>query len=233
MARRRTTPEPPAPFKGAFSYINKMEVAVWRRTIDFTKFTATQMMEWLVPPDGLEHLRGAYPLVQGTYPRWDVKVPWGHSMCHFSIDCGSIKSLPPRDAEVINSLAIPPDLMALLRDFVSVKHEFDHVRTAVIWFNTHGVTPGAAKHYFPTLGALLPEDHDFHQVDGQRFKDVYLDAEVTNAIRLSAGAIAKGILAAPDSLPVLSGPPIMTLWVSENGAADEVNQGKSIAIERG
>lgn len=61
MARRRTTPEPPAPFKGAFSYINKMEVAVWRRTIDFTKFTATQMMEWLVPPDGLEHLRGAYP----------------------------------------------------------------------------------------------------------------------------------------------------------------------------
>lgn len=205
MARRRVrnTP-PPLPYCEADQAINDMERAVIYRSVS-VDFTPDDLLDTLLPAEVRRKLRDAEPHTRSSVALWDVGLRLHEFTLNLQINCADLGTLTPHDAEPEAWGGFPeqtiktPLITSTLLEISGIVRDFNVVRRVVKWLNDEKVTAGCARHYIPGLGSLLPPQHAFHQVSGERFKDYYFSPEIADAIRHTPNTIAKGLLSDPNN----------------------------------
>lgn len=222
MARRRRPNSPPPKHFVCDDAINRMERAVIYRTVDLTSFTGHDIVDLVVPAEHARLLRDAFPHTQSNHGIWDVHLPVGGDNFHIQMHTAPFKILVPHDispgAWKITNLqpsAKQNECLLAFTDIVRVVNEHNVLRRVVNWFNENNVPPGFARHYFPSLGALLDPAHVFHQMDGLRYADRHIPYEIVNDLRKAPEIIAKGLFCRPDEHSTLEGRPVCSCNVGE------------------
>jgi len=75
--------------------------------------------------------------------------------------------------------------------------QHNKLRSIVKWLTTNNVTPGAARNCFPSLQSLLPPDHAFHKVSGDRHKPIAIPLDIAELLREAPEIVAQGLLINP------------------------------------
>lgn len=186
----------------ALAKIDVMEAAVAYRTVT-TDFTLTDVVRWLWPASVVDTLTAAYDVARGHQMLVDEGPISGHCLgvpmsCSFRIMLDQVRMLSPAPGLSNPQLAQHTPMAAALLALDDIYRAYNKVRRVVTWMNEHA-TPGAARFYFPALGALLPAHHAFYRADGLRYKEPSGDmTEVANVIREAASIVAAGVLADPE-----------------------------------
>lgn len=224
MARRRrsiTPAEKPQLFD-CDAAIAKMERAVVYRTVDRTRFSADDILDMLVPEEHLRRLRAAYPYMQNPSigPSWDAHLRIGDTDMRIQMTTVAVQCLTPHDVHApggspFQPTAAGPTVMSALVEIVETVHEHNVLRRVVAWLNDNKATPGFARHYCPALGALLPNDHPFHQTDGQRYRDQFMPHDAVSDFRRAPEIITKGLFCRPDDHAYLDGKTYCTVYVDQ------------------
>jgi hypothetical protein len=87
----------------------------------------------------------------------------------------------------------------MMEKLLGICSQHNKLRRILHAFHNNKVTAGAARHYWPTLQSLLPSDHAFFQVKGDRYKDVNFDYETVEMLREAPEIVAKGLLCDPNT----------------------------------
>lgn len=216
MSRHPKGPkEKPDIFSYAHHSINKMERAVIYRTVDRDLFDANDVLEWLVPIEQLRHLRAAYPYTQNVrgLPSFDASLEVLGAGFHVKFLTTDMECLPPHDITITRADAFMPTMkapaiMGAIHEILTVIFTHNVLRRVVTWFDQEHVSPSFARQYWPSLGALLPSGHPFHNTDGTRFKDMGIPYEIRTDIRMAPEIVTKGLFCRPDDHADLEGKPI-------------------------
>jgi hypothetical protein len=188
----------PSPFAGADSVITEMEAAVAYRTVT-CDFTVEDAIQWLWPLEAIEALRHAHQYIEHKYRNHmeTVQLPPPLPQISFSLELKNCGMVSPEDG--ICLFGGPADMKYRIEDAIRtwahVHKEFNKVRRVVSWLNEHA-TVGYARHVFPQMRALLPENSPFHEADGLRYKEpLWPISEIADTLRECGAIVTGGILA--------------------------------------
>jgi len=198
--RRHRNPRRTDIYQSAIYSIGKMERAVVRLMAPTEGLTPADVLDWIIPPDELKLLRATLPYAQvgdGSYSA-EFRTPYGKvdgMLRYVAMGC-----VPPKSKLVAVQPEAPKheQLMSMVEAIADIAKQFDKLRSIVRHFNT-GITPGAAKHYFPAMQSLLDAGHPFHKVDGERHKAVPFTYEMAEMLREAPEIVAKGLLCDPNA----------------------------------
>ena len=157
--------------------------------------STNEVMEWLFPKSTLDVLRAAKPLAGGSDTLFDtniVSLPFGEVALRINLVKSDI--FVPRDGTEQLQDHKGEHIVSYLEQVHAVCMEWNKVRCVVTWINDHIVTPGAARHYWPTILSLVNESHPVYGVDGERFKDVEGISAIIPLMRETAGIVATALL---------------------------------------
>jgi len=188
----------------AITNINRMERAVVNLMTKLPDVTPADVVDWVVPAEELRLLRAASPhtdLNSSSFSSDQMRsftFPFGKITMY--LDFVHMGCIPPKKSLIAIQSDTPKAgvLRAAMETVVSTVTQHSKLRTILAKFKHFNVTPGAARHYFPTLQSLLPTDHAFFKVSGERFKDVYLDHDTVELLREAPEIIARGLLCNPN-----------------------------------
>jgi len=184
--------------------ISRMERAMVNLMAPLPKeVTTDDVLDCLVPKEELALLRAATPhaeLANSSYTggqQRDLDFSFGKVTLY--IDFVAMKIIPPRTGYVKLQVDTPKaeTLRRCMETTVDIVRRHNKLRTILQEFDRLNVTPGAARHYWPTLQSLLPTDHVYFSVKGDRFRDVPFDYETTCLLREAPEIVAKGLLCEP------------------------------------
>lgn len=201
MRRRQRSTEI---YTNAIYNIDKLERAEFRLMAPLEGLLPSDVLDWLIPSAPLRQLRAALPYanVYAGVNSVTFRVPsvdMDMTKVDMRLSYAAIGCVPAKDSLI----AIQPEaakheqLLALVETLVDITRQYDKLRDIVKYFNSKFVTPGAARYYFPTMASLLPTDHPFHKVGGERFKAVAFPMDITDYLREAPEIIAKGTLCDP------------------------------------
>lgn len=156
--------------------ISRLEMAVaFQTVIREHGIRVDELIACLLPPEDIETLRRAKPLVQEMYGQ-SVRVPFGLpeqiSPAFFHIGLRDL-DLAPWRPEVTRFQRTAPKadvLLQILQKLDAVHQRFTAVERLVSWFDLHA-SWGAVRYYWPSACALLPNDHDIHRMEGTTFRE--------------------------------------------------------------
>jgi hypothetical protein len=204
MARRRQSTSNTRTWDPAQTNINRMERAVINRSIRTDGITPADVVDWLVPPEPLGRLRAAYSDAETNMSGYSsdtsctIRFPFAKITYHIDfLHCGC---LPPKRALISVQPDVPKaeGLRAISEQAAHIVGQHNKLRKILQWFTSSEITAGAARHYFPTLQSLLPSDHKFFEVKGDRFRDVHIPYEIAELLREAPEIVARGVLAEPN-----------------------------------
>jgi hypothetical protein len=183
--------------------ISRMERAMVNLMATLPGVSTDDVLDCLVPKEELTLLRAATPhaeLSPNSYTgdqKRDLDFPFGKVTLY--IDFVAMKVIPPRTGYVKLQADAPKaeTLRKCMETTVDIVKRHNKLRTILQAFDRLNVTPGAARHYWPTLQSLLPSDHAYFSVKGDRFRDVPFDYETTCLLREAPEIVAKGLLCEP------------------------------------
>jgi len=200
MGRQRQHTINTQTWEPALTCINRMEKAMVRVMVKTGDLTYHDMIDWLLPPEPLQAMRVAAPyadLSRGS----DVSKDFDFgNKASFALDFANMGYITPKRS----LFAIQHDnknhmqFAGIISKVIGIVIQHNKLRTILAHFRNKNVTPGAAKHYWPTLQSLLPSDHAFFQVKGDRFKDVFFEQNVMEHLREAPEIVAKGLLCDPN-----------------------------------
>lgn len=193
--RRRTT----VSYDAANFNINSMERAVVCTMVPNEGLTKDDLLEWLVEPKLLADLRRLNQLVYTPQRAISLRITAGMDTAGIDLDFSKIKVLPPMP-EVMRPQIDAPSAErwnAVMGELVTTVTQHTKLRYIVNWFTVNAVTPGAARYYFPSLQSLLPPDHEFFKVSGDRHKEIHLPLDIVDRLREAPEIIARGLLCDP------------------------------------
>jgi hypothetical protein len=180
-----------------------MEKAVVNLMAKTTGIAVTDVLDWVVPAEQLALLRAASPYAElhssnfSSDQMRSVVFPFGKVT--FYLDFVHMGCIPPCKS-LINiqpNASKASELRAIVETVARITTQHAKLRHILRVFTSLQVTPGAARHYFPTLQSLLPSDHAFFSVKGDRFRNVFFDHETTEYLREAPEIIARGLLCDP------------------------------------
>ena len=157
--------------------------------------STNEVMEWLFPKSTLDVLRAAKPVARESGTLFDtniVSLPFGRVTLHINLAESDI-FIPADGTEQLQDHK-GEHIVSYLEQVHAVCMEWNKVRCVVTWINDHIVTPGAARHYWPTILSLVNESHPVYGVDGERFKDVEGISAIIPLMRETAGIVATALL---------------------------------------
>jgi hypothetical protein len=123
--------------------------------------------------------------------------------CAFTLDVGSMRMCRPAHGSTeLQDTPARNAIIQALSEARAIHARFNEVRRVVAWLNKHA-TPGAARYYFPTIRALLPnETHSVHEAAGQRFKEPSENVgPIIPAMRSASTTIAGALLCHEGDIP--------------------------------
>lgn len=186
MARRHKAFAPPR--LGLVTAIRenllRMERAVaYQTVIKDIKFTAMDVVEWLLPSEHIQTLQRAYPLIR-DYDRANFQ---GECVCHleqpgepeepvkFILMVATHRRLNMQGwrPEATEVQPASPWHRTLVNTFIAlrdVNRRFKAVHDVADWLDLNA-TWGAVRYYWPSACALLPNDHLIHRLDGNAHKE--------------------------------------------------------------
>lgn len=202
---RRGPRKEPTPFAEAFDAIRNMERKVINALASTDGLTPDDFLDWLYPAEVLKLLRAAAPhaaIGSGLSTIDEFDMPLGNEV-QFWVEFKKLNCVVPASGLVsLQANAPKADLCYNYVDTVCKIHQdYNKLRDIVAFFHKANVTPGGARHYWPTMQALLPKDHAFFKVSGERFKEAYFPLEIADKLREAPEIIAKGLIC-PDLLPI-------------------------------
>jgi hypothetical protein len=198
-------------YDDAIYRINALEANVVRAMCPVEDLKPEDFLEWLLPPDVLAKLRAAWPHVQNktgsdtSNITRDLDFACG-KVC-FSIDYGALKCLVPDDKLVVPHY-VNTRMVEYVESIGEIAKQYEKLRQIVWHFSRNTITPGAAKHYWPTLQPLLPEDHPFHKVTGDRYRAHALPYTIAENLREAPEIVAKGLLCGGIVMPRSANSPV-------------------------
>lgn len=198
-------------FSHAHGAINTMEQAVCYRTVtQGCGFTVMDVIQWLWPPEVWQPLQAAFPVIKtGDRSQAQDTLILGHpddpQVCFatftFGLDARLAQVCAPAPGQI--RLQNTPSARAIegaLRDIARIHEDYSVVREVVAWLDAHA-TLSAAKYYFPSIGALLPAGHPFHEATGTTYREPNADmTEIVPKMRVAMATIAAGLLCDPNSV---------------------------------
>lgn len=202
--RRRGKTAPPKPFEGAWYNIDKLEHAVMHATV-VSNLTVLDVCRALWPPDMIDPLMAAFHRIRDVdRTDWRECVPIVlHGLaapikCNFILTTSLAGVLHPRHGYAnVTSLQADP-VVSLVAEAHHVHLQFEKVRRVVRWLNDNA-TVGAARHYCPWLGSVLPVDHPFQEVDGVIFREPSKPMnEIVPVMRECTAIVAAALMARMD-----------------------------------
>jgi hypothetical protein len=153
----------------------RLQLAVAHQTVK-VNFTGHDVMRWLVPPEHLEILTAAWPLLKRadrTSFRGDIifcdPVMLTPVRCSLYVNCNKLEIVVPGD-HILRSDRAPGAVTDVLAALYRLSVEWIAVYDVISWLDEYA-TVGAAQYYFPTLTSLLPYTHAIHNCGGQRFNE--------------------------------------------------------------
>lgn len=202
MTRRRRGSLPP--FADAFGALDKLEQHAIPRTV-CAQLTPLEIVRCLWPDDVIDTLMRAFTL---THQRPEfmsaqpfVSMPHGtNGRVNFTAHAVGTGILVPKMPAVFREDAPrAEDFRVAYWRTVEEHKKFMLVRGVVGWLNAHA-TPGAARHYCPWLGALLPRDHPYHTARGDTFREPSGLSEMAPSMRECSVILASALLACPNGM---------------------------------
>jgi hypothetical protein len=184
----------------AINNVNRMERAMVNVMVR-TDMTYNDALDCLIQPEPLKLLRDAFPHFSGGSGDQfnDYEFPAGKVTLYF--DMISMGVVPCQRKVMVLQHTAPHilQLTAMMDKMLGICSQLRKLRRILHDFHDKQVTPGAARHYWPTLQSLLPADHDFFRVKGDRFKDVFFDHATVELLREAPEIVAKGLLCDPNT----------------------------------
>jgi hypothetical protein len=187
-------------WEAAISNINQMERAVVNVMVKPGDLTHNDVLDCVVQPEPLGLLRAAFPHSGiGTVHdnARDYEFAGGKVTLYF--DFVAMNVVPPKKSVMDLQHTAPKinQFNTMMDKLLGICSQHAKLRRILRKFDLHRVTVGAARHYWPTLQSLLPGDHAFFAVKGDRFKDVDFDYETIELLREAPEIVAKGLLCEP------------------------------------
>jgi len=153
-----------------------------------------EVLYWHYPAEVIDGLCHAYPLIR-LADRTRTMTQLLYAGAILSVDLHAAKCCyPDLGRTAIQDTPYTAKYTQTLTELTAEHRQFDKVREVIAWLNAHA-TPGAARHYCPWLGSLLPSDHAYHAVKGTKFQDVGIPLDVANTMRECGVIIARALLA--------------------------------------
>jgi hypothetical protein len=197
--RRRRSEGPRHSYDAAETNINTMERAVVRVMATPEELVPDDVLEWLVAPEPLQQLRAAFPYAHSFNYSGTSKIDFPFAKTTFVLDYGKLCCVPPKDGMMKLHFDAPKheELWLWIEDVNTIVKQHDKLRTIVRWLTANNVTPGAARNCFPALQSLLPPDHPFHKVTGDRYKPIAIPLDIAELLREAPEIVAQGLLINP------------------------------------
>lgn len=193
-SNRRSLIPKAKPYDQAFPQIDAMEKCCCYRTVT-ADFTVRDVCEWLWPKEILDKIAAATPYLYESYSYYDDMVALDGTPFHIQLDTEIATLYRPRGGVFqLQQTPKSPMIEKALLDIARIHRKFQNVRAVVAWLNDYA-TPGATRYYFPSILALLPEDHVLHRVTGEIHSEPRLPiATVAERMREAMTTIAMGLV---------------------------------------
>jgi len=208
MARRRGSrrTEPQAkPFDHAFANIDKLEQAVFFRTVT-RDFSVADVARYLWPRHIVDALQAAFQFIKPGDRTTAVDTvtgcaAWGGISLTFRLNVQTAGILAPAQGQVViqDDASAANMIRQAIFDTYHIHNSFGIVRDVVKWLNENA-TAGAARYYMPTLGSLLPAKHAYHEGNGDRYKEPVNINAISHKMRDATAIIAKGLMCDPENV---------------------------------
>ncbi len=196
--KRKILAEKANPFIKALAAIDERELQVVHAMTQ-PNFTLNDVIKWMFPEDTLRILKEAHGVVQEYYNKI---VNISIAKTTFSIDVEATGIAVPVSEAISTQEHCHVEIMGYSEDVHNIHQQFNKVRDVVKWFGEHNVTTAAAVYYWPTILCLLPADHDVHNTNGVRYREVTGIGEIIPLLRETAGIIAGAALCPkPETTP--------------------------------
>lgn len=194
MRRYKGPVKPPRIFESAKATVCRLRDNVVYKTVD-VKFTLQDAINFCVPPHTQELLYAAYEVASadsGYSGKADSSFSLPYPDAHLSIDFHQAFMFRPNSLQ--RTGVDPNGIESTAEELVAIYRKFDDVELLIDWMDNHAMTVGAARYYWPTILALLPDTHPVHEADGQRYKETPGVSQVLDLMREAAGTVAAALM---------------------------------------
>lgn len=215
---RRGKTSTPKLFEAAKEPAANLMFNVFYRTIT-PRFTVNDVVEFCVPSEAVRNTcREAYAVAHehaqyrnvGIVHLRDYSPPPGNSMA-LSVDFHVAGMLTPNSQYLTANGPDTTGIMDTINQTVSLVAQFSKVNKLLSWMDDHRMTPGAARYYWPSILALLPDTHPVHQTDGQRYRETPGVSEVLDLMRETSAIIASALMVGNGDPPHREGHVILSI----------------------
>lgn len=197
---RRGKASPPKLFECAKEPVTDLMFKVFYRTIT-PRFTVNDVVEFCVPSEAVRNTcREAYAVAHehaqyrnvGMVNLRDYSQP-GERMT-LSVDFHVAGMLTPNSQYLTANGPDTTGIMDTINQTANLVAQFSKVKKLLTWMDDNRMTPGAARYYWPSILALLPDTHPVYQTDGQRHRETPGVSEVLDLMRETSAIIASALM---------------------------------------